>query len=74
MHKSNTLDKNGKIEMGPKLFLSIFEPDLCSGNTVAYFHSEMNLPGCKERFRMKARGWAKMGAAALRCLPGLKLF
>ncbi len=37
---SNTLDKIGKIEMGLKLFLSISESDLCSGNTFAYFHSE----------------------------------
>ncbi len=30
----------------------------------------MNFPDCKERFRMKARGWAIMVAAALRSLPG----
>ncbi len=56
--------------MGLKLFLSISEPDLCSGNTFAYFHSEMNLPDCKKRIRMKARGWAIMGAAAPRSLSG----
>lgn len=46
---SNSFDSIGKIEIGLYLFVSIAGPDLKSGSTLAYIHSLMNVPDCKEK-------------------------
>ncbi len=39
------------------------DPDLCKGMTLAFFHSVINLPFCKDLFIMEVRGLEIIGAA-----------
>ncbi len=60
---SSILDNIGRIEM------ELYIPVLLISRTLACFHSLMKLSDCRERFKIKARGWAIMCAIALNILP-----